>query len=315
MSENRDPNEAKRSFDHYYSQQTPHDYLSEMSRLGYQIAEQARPYGVAVAEALSELNPGWPIRMLDVGCSYGIGSAFVKYGCTFEELASFFSSRAPQDYRACTNATRTWLNVVPPQVDMGVVGLDVSGPAVQFSVDSGLLDCGIVKNLEEEELLDDEVAWIAGCNLLICTGAIGYVGEVTFDKILRHLGSTRTDNTGPAALMTVLRMFDISDVEPSFNKAGLEVRKVPGVRLPQRGFADEEEMEGVLKVLADKGIDAEGWESLGAYYADLYVAAAPGVVGQLVRRLSETEDGGPLFTSHVAVAAAKQPSGLTLPVE
>ena len=115
--------------------------------------------------------------------------------------------------------------------------------------------------------------------------------------------------------MTVLRMFDITEVESSFNKVGLEVRKVPGVRLPQRGFADEEEMEGVLKVLTDKGIDTEGWESLGAYYADLYIAAAPDQIGQLVRRLSHTEDDRPLFTSHVAVAAAKQPQELSLPVE
>ena len=309
------PNEAKRSFANFYAEPTPHGYLLEMNRLGYQIAEQARPYCVAAAEVLADENPGWPIRMLDVGCSYGIGSAFVKYGCTFEELASFFSSRAPEDYAASTAAMRMWLNVVPPKIEMGVVGLDVAGSAVKFAVDSGLLDCGIVKNLETEELSQDEIAWISGCNLLICTGAIGYIGEHTYDRILPHLGSSRTDTSGPAAVMTVLRMFDIDEVEPAFNRVGMEVRKVPGVRLPQRGFADDEEMQGVLKVLADKGIDPEGWESHGVYYADLYVAALPELVGRLVEDMMKTDDEGSLFASHVAVASAKSPDELTLPVE
>lgn len=285
-----------------------------MSRLGYQIAEQARPYCVAAAEVLSEENPGWPIRMLDVGCSYGIGSAFVKYGCTFEELASFFSSRAPEEYAACNAAMRMWLNVVSPKIEMGVVGLDVAGSAVQFAVDSGLLDCGIVRDLETEELSQDEIAWISGCNLLICTGAIGYIGKNTFDRILPHLGTSRTDTTGPAAIMTVLRMFDIDDAESAFNQAGMEVRKVPGVRLPQRGFADDAEMQGVLSVLADKGIDTDGWESHGVYYADLYVAASPVLIGRLVDDMMKTVDESSLFSSHVAVAAAKSPDDLTLPV-
>jgi hypothetical protein len=314
MTTSTSPNEAKRSFTSFYAEPTPHGYLLEMSRLGYQIAEQARQYCVVAAGILEDENPGWPTRMLDVGCSYGIGSAFIKYGCTFEELASFFSSRAPEDYATCTAATRMWLNVVPPQIEMGVVGLDVAENAVKFAVDSGLLDCGIVKNLEVEELSEDEIAWFSGCNLLICTGAIGYVGEQSFDRILPHLGSSRTETSGPAAVMTVLRMFDIGEVESSFNRVGMEVRKVPGVRLAQRGFADDEEMQGVLSVLAEKGIDPDGWESHGVYYADLYVAALPGLVDRLVESMVETDDERPLFTSHVAVASAQSPDELTLPV-
>jgi len=228
---------------------------------------------------------------------------------------SFFSSRAPEDYAACIAAMRMWLNVVPPQIEMGVVGLDVAGSAVQFAVDSGLLDSGIVKNLETEELSQDEIAWISGCNLLICTGAIGYIGEKTFDRILPHLGASRTDTTGPAAVLTVLRMFDIDEAESTFNRVGMEVRKVPGIRLPQRGFADDEEMQGVLNVLADKGIDSDGWESNGVYYADLYVAASPKLVGRLVEDMTKIDDEGSLFSSHVAVAAAKSPDELNLPVE
>lgn len=305
MTRYNEENQAKQSFDYYYTRETPHEYLDEMSRLGYQIAEQARPYSVAAARLLARENAGWPIRMLDIGCSYGIGAAFVKYGCTFEELASFFTSRAPADYASCIAATRTWLNVVPPRVEMGVVGLDVSGSAVQFAVDSGLLDCGITRDLESEEPSDDETAWISGCNLLVCTGAIGYIGRQTFDRVLAHLGSSRTDRTGPAAVMTVLRMFDTSEVASAFSDAGWEFRQVPGVRLPQRAFADQVEKEKVLAVLREKGVDPEGWESLGVYYADLFVASKPELADRLVSEMARTDEATQLFTSHVAVATAR----------
>lgn len=305
MTGDIDENDAKRSFNDFYTRETPHSYLQEMSRLGYQIAEQARPYCVSAANLLRERNPGWPIRMLDIGCSYGIGSAFIKYGCTFEELASFFRSRAPSDYASCISAMRSWLNVAPPNIDMGVVGLDVSERALEFAAGSGLVDCGIARDLENEDLAEDELAWIRGCNLLVCTGAIGYVGKPTFERVLRHLGSGRGDETGPAAVMTVLRMFDPSDVMSAFEEAGLQMEKVPGVRLPQRAFADEDEKRDVLAVLRDKGIDPEGWESLGVYYADLYVASRPDLIDGLVATMSRTDEEPPLFTSHVSVATAR----------
>lgn len=314
MSTYRDQNEAKKSFDTVYGRETPHSYLEEMASLGYQIAEQARPYCVAAANLMCDENPGWPIQMLDVGCSYGIGAAFVKYGVTFEELASFYQSRAPRDYMACTAAMRMWLNVVAPQVDMTVVGLDVSANAVQFALDSSLIDGGISRNLEKEELTPDEEAWISGCNLLVCTGAIGYIGKPTFDRILKHLGKSRAEGSGPVALMTILRMFDKSEVQASFEAAGWAFKRIDGVRLPQRAFADEDEQEGVLQNLRRLGIDPEGWESHGVFYADLYAAAQPAMMDKLeaaVRRVAEDQQP-PLFASHVAVATAKETAELTL---
>ncbi|MEA3274203.1 MAG: hypothetical protein U9Q81_02685, partial [Pseudomonadota bacterium] len=108
-------NEAKASFDDVYTAPTPHAYIASMAKNGYEIGEQARPYCAAAAELLQERNgDAWPVQMLDVGCSYGIGSAFVKYGCSFDEMVAFFLSRAPREYHATCEAMRLWLNVAPP---------------------------------------------------------------------------------------------------------------------------------------------------------------------------------------------------------
>ncbi|MCG8468484.1 MAG: hypothetical protein MJB57_09805, partial [Gemmatimonadetes bacterium] len=177
-----DANEAKADFHDVYTAPTPHAYIASMARNGYQIGEQARPYASAAAELLSERNgEAWPVQMLDLGCSYGIGAAFIKYGCAFDEMVAFFASRAPEEYAAACEATRSWLNAVPPASDMRTVGLDSSEPAIRFAVDAGLLDGGIARDFERPDVdpSEEDCAWFRSCNLMISTGAIGYLTERT----------------------------------------------------------------------------------------------------------------------------------------
>lgn len=298
-------NSAKANFDEVYTAPTPHDYIAQMARTGYEIGEQARPYCAAAAELLRERNGDiWPVQVLDVGCSYGIGSAFVKYGCSFDEMVAFFSSRAPREYGAACEATRMWLNVIPPVCDVRAVGLDSSGPAIRFAVDAGLLDGGIDRNYEENgaRASEEECAWFRSCNLLMCIGAIGYVSQQTLDVVLRHLGKDHPDDWGPFAVITILRMFDTEPVRTVFEDHGYSFRSVPGACLPQRRFTDSQEREGVLSILHQQGVNTKGWEDRGKHYADLYVAAPPSQIDILldhVQALHEDRKREPELTGYI----------------
>jgi len=284
-------NEVKASFDDVYTSPTPHAYIAAMAKSGYQIGEQARPYCAAAAELLREHNGDtWPVQMVDVGCSYGIGAAFVKYGCSFDEMVAFFSSRAPREYHAACEAMRMWLNLTPPACEVRAVGLDSSKPAIRFALDAGLLDGGIARDFEGADVAptEDESAWFRSCNLLISTGAVGYVTERTLDVVLRHLGRDHPGDFGPFAAVTILRMFDLSPIETVFEDHGFTFGGVPGVRLPQRRFTDVEERQKVLSLLHDRGIDTRDWEGHGKQYADLFIAAPPGQFSLLLERMSET---------------------------
>lgn len=284
-------NEAKASFDDVYTAPTPHSYIASMAQHGYEIGEQARLYCAAAADLLREHNgEAWPVQMLDVGCSYGTGSAFVKYGCTFDEMVAFFSSRAPRKYHAACEAMRMWLNITPPACDMRVVGLDSSKPAIRFAVDAGLLDGGIARDFERSDVAptEAECAWFGSCNLLISTGAIGYVSERTFEVVLRYLSKDYPGDFGPFAVVTILRMFDFSPIQTVFEQHGFTFGAVPGVRLPQRRFTDPEERQKVLSLLHDRGIDTREWEDRGKQYADLFVAAPAEQFSLLLERMSET---------------------------
>jgi hypothetical protein len=284
-------NQAKVSFDDVYTAPTPHAYIASMARLGYEIGEQARPYCAAAVDLLRERSrDARPLQMLDVGCSYGMGSAFVKFGCSFDEMVAFFSSRAPKEYHAACEAMRRWLNVTPSASDVRVVGLDSSEMAIRFAVDAGLLDGGLARNFEQPDAVpsDEERAWFRGCNLLISTGAIGYVTERTFEAILPHLGKDHPADFGPVAVVTILRMFDLSPIKDVFEAHGLTFGPVPGVRLPQRRFADLQECRKVLALLHDKGIDTREWEDRGKQHADLFIAAPPRQFPFVLEHMSRT---------------------------
>ena len=281
-------NKAKANFNDVYIQPTPHDYVQKMGLLNYQIGEQARPYCLAAAELLEERTvKARPVRMLDVGCSYGMGSAFLRHGCSFDEMATFLSSCAPTDYSSCCEEMREWLQGSPPVSDMECVGLDSSAPAIRFGLDAGLLDGGIPRNFEDPEVLPTETdrQWIGSCNLLISTGAIGYVTENTLSKVLPHLGEDHPSAFGPFSVVTILRMFDIEPISSVFAQSGLCLAPVLGIRLPQRNFADESEQIKVCDLLHDKGIDTTKFEDEGTLFADLFVAAPVEQLPDLVERV------------------------------
>jgi hypothetical protein len=284
-------NKAKACFDDVYTAPTPHAYIAMMAKNGYEIGEQARPYCLAAAELLKDhTEDAWPVQMLDIGCSYGMGSAFVKYGCSFDEMVAFFATRVPQDLHSACDAMRAWLNVTPTPYDVRCVGLDSSKPAIRFAMRAGLLDGGIARDFENPESTPnaEERSWLRSCNLLISTGAIGYLTDRTMAHVVRHAGKDHPSEFGPLAVLTILRMFDATPIRDVFEKHGFRFEKVPEVMLPQRRFTDESERTSVLKILHDKRIGTREWEEQGKQFAELFIAAKPHHFPELLERMNET---------------------------
>ena len=283
-------NKAKACFDDTYTAPTPHAYIAMMAKNGYEIGEQTRPYCIAAAELLkNHTEDAWPVQMLDIGCSYGMGSAFVKYGCSFDEMVAFFLTRAPQDPQAACEAMRAWINVTPTPYDVRCVGLDNSKPAIRFAMRAGLLDGAIARDFENPDITPnaEERSWFRSCNLLISTGAIGYVTDRTMAHIVRHAGKDHPSEFGPLAVLAILRMFDATPIRDVFEKHDFRFEKVPEIMLPQRRFTGENEQKSVLKILHDKGIDTSEWEDRGKQFAELFIAAKPDHFPELLEKMNE----------------------------
>lgn len=270
-------NEAKASFDDAYNSPTPHAYYAEMDRLGYEIGEQAKPYFLAAIEHLEASNSdGLKPRVLDLGCSYGVGSSLVKHEFTYAELSDFFQHQTPREFERCVAQTRDLLATHDAHPNVSYLGLDCSAPALHFGEEAGLLAGGIARNFEAGETANQtERSLIRNCNLLFSTGAIGYVGEKTLSVILEQLGKAYPENAAPLVVVTILRMFDPTPIANCFESFRMKFAKVPDARLRQRQFADSTEQDETLALLKRRGVNSDGWESDGILYSDLYVAAHP----------------------------------------
>lgn len=282
-------NEAKANFDEVYQSPTPHAYFATMNRLEYAIGQEARPYFLAATALLRrQLPAASPIRMLDLGCSYGVGSALVKYGFSFAEIADFFSHHS-ENYGESVEDTRDWLKDHGDAQALTCVGADASAEAIKFAAEAGLLDAGIAQDMEQDQRLNPEdCALMQKCNLLISTGAIGYVGERTLNTILQQLGKQGSSPHGPYTVVTILRMFDPAPVTKTFAAHGYQFAPVPGVHLRQRRFHDEAEQAETMQLARQRGLEVDEFEGRGYLYADLFVGAPAGDLPALMQAMQET---------------------------
>lgn len=231
------------------------------------IPDVAEPVVRQILGAKASATSGKPI-VLDVGCSYGINAAVHRFPLTFGGLRHRYARR---EMRAISSETlvdldRKFYSAWP---DVGLarfIGLDVSAPAIRYATAVGLLEQGIVADLEKESLSTEGARILRSADVIMSTGCIGYVTEKTFSKILD------ATEKRPWIISFVLRMFPYDSLAATFEKRGLVTERLTGATFIQRRFRDAEEFERSLATLAALGIDATGLESEGLFHADLILS-------------------------------------------
>ena len=273
-SEYKDQNLAKASFEASYTADTPHRYLQKMTAVDYRMADCMNPFLSAVVKA--SINSQEAVKVLDVGCSYGMSGALLRADCTYKDLVEFYEKQASVEYGPCVAESRDWLNSQTKRQDIKMVGFDSSEEAVRFAVDSHMVDEGIAVDLEklESSLTVDEACLIQKCDVLLSTGAIGYVTAKTVDPILDEFGRTGCGALGPVAVLSVLELFEVAPIARAFVEHGYRFEQLP-IRMLQRQFVDEEERYRLSEVLRQRGVQVGTLESENKMFANLCIAAKP----------------------------------------
>ena len=110
--------------------------------------------------------------------------------------------------------------------------------------------------------------------MLLSTGTIGYVTDKTVNPILDEFGNNARGALGPVAVMSVLELFNPTPIAAAFTEHGYRFGQL-SVRLPQRRFADEDERQGTIEALRQRGGQADALGSEHQMFAGLYIAAKP----------------------------------------
>ncbi|MBT2400045.1 class I SAM-dependent methyltransferase [Streptomyces sp. ISL-100] len=255
---------GKVSLDHIYTQPDPRTYFSVLRPLGYCVPQLAKPYFTKLIKEYGESQQVAEPKVLDIGCSYGINAALLKYDATMDELYARYSDGG--DRQALLARDRELSRSRRPVRGIRIVGLDTSSSALSYALEAGFLDDAVNADLEENEPTPQQRAQFAGTDLVISTGCLGYVTERTLTRVVRAQGGRL-----PWMAHFVLRMFPFDPVEHALGGLGYRTVRVEEV-FKQRRFASPEEQSLVLDRLAAAGVDARGLEAEGWLYAQLYLS-------------------------------------------
>ena len=271
-------NDAKACFDEIYNRPDPRAYYRTLGALDYRIPTEARPVFRKVMQSMG----GQKLSVVDVGCSYGINAAVIQYDLDFSDLVARYRSSVLRDEsvaEAIFDDAAFFIDA-PKSVDANFIGLDVAKEAVGYAKAVGLIDKSVTEDLEAAPLSPQAAAAVASADLVITTGAVGYVTERTFSRIIDAV-----DGPPPWVAAFSLRQFPFDSIAEELNGFGLSTEKLTDRSFPQRRFRDEQEKAGAIAAVESLGLDPSGLEAEGGYFAEFYLATPRGGPGLADLRL------------------------------
>jgi len=264
-----DINEVKADMDHIYNETDPRAYFHELNKLDYAIPDTAKLIFQTLIGHLQACQND-TVHILDLGCSYGINAAILKHDLSMDKLYDYWGQKKMMDATAeeVVVNDRQFFADTDSSADIEVIGLDLAEKAISYGVKSGLLNEGLVVNLETEALSVRAKEKLAPVDLVISTGCVGYLTEKSFDRLLPVI----SEGHQPWIANFVLRLFPFDAIEKSLDKWGYVTEKLEGQTFFQREFASADEQDQVLKQLRDRGVDPTGKEAEGHFLAEFYLS-------------------------------------------
>jgi SAM-dependent methyltransferase len=272
-----DLNELKSDFSQIYADKDPREYFRVLGQLDYIIPHLAQPVFEQLIRARAETQSE-QVTVLDLGCSYGLNGALMKYALRYDALRERYTDPAlktltsDQLLELDRNFYRSW----PKHSRVRVIGLDPSENAVRYGQASGSMDVGLPLDLENYDPSPEQAKALEAVDIIVSTGCVGYVTSKTFQRLARLARRGR-----PAWVASfVLRMFPYDDIEATLATLGLETEIFEAATFVQRRFANFEEMEATIKAVEERGLDPRGRESDGLFHADLFISRPPAEIAR-----------------------------------
>jgi len=257
---------AKTNFDDIYDQSDPRAYYRWLGSYDYAVPHYGAQMFRQVLDALPVAKP----TLVDLCCSYGVNAALLRHDLELSDLYERYRSPELADLPSdeLAERDREFYASVRRDDAPSVIGFDAAANAIDYAVDVGLIDRGVVQNLEVGDPSADVAAAVGAADLLTVTGGIGYVTERTFDRLL---GCSDPENR-PWVASLCLRTVSFEPIADCLASQGLVTEHLDGVTFPQRRFTDEDERDYALSELDALGIDTEGREAEGAYHVNVFLS-------------------------------------------
>jgi SAM-dependent methyltransferase len=262
-------NMAKADFEAIYGEPDPRAYYRVLGGLDYVVPGLAAP-ALRQLIAARAATQSRPVTVLDLGCSYGVTSALLRYPLTLDMLRRRYMNPEIQAIspERLLELDRAYFLSWPAASNLRIVGLDPASRAVRYAREAGLLDIAIDEDLERQDPSAHARAALCDIDIIVSTGCVGYVGSRTFERILE----CNLNATSPWVAAFVLRMFPYDEISGTLDRFGLRTQKFEGATFVQRRFYNAYEYESMVSTLESRGIDPTGLEADGLLHAELFVS-------------------------------------------
>jgi len=253
--------DGKAQLDHLYTEPDPRMYLGSLRKLEYQIPQLAKPRFARLIDELRSIRE--TVTVVDIGCGYGINGVLLRCDLTMEALYERYGSASLMTREELLARDRSLCSGRSPGVRF--VGLDVSRPALEYAQQAGFVDAAVLADLEAGDPTPAQRKELAGADLVISTGCVGYVTGATLDRV------ARSGDRLPWMAHFVLRMYPFEPIAACLADLGYATTRVEQV-FRQRRFASPEEQAQVVETIAGLGLDPSGLEADGWLYAQLFIS-------------------------------------------
>jgi hypothetical protein len=270
-------NKAKTNFSELYTSKDPREYFKYLGQLDYIIPHLAQPVFRQLIRSRRALQDR-PVTVLDLGCSYAINGALMKYALGYEQLRQRYTAPPLQALSGedMLALDRAYYQAWPKHPDVRVIGLDISENAIRYAEGCGILDHGLAIDLESRDPSSTEAELLSGVDLIVSTGCVGYVTHKTFRRLMQIMNGP----SAPWVVSFVLRMFPYDGIVNTLAERGLATELYEGATFVQRRFADRDEMEATIRAVETRGIDSCGFETEGLYHASLFISRPQAEIDQ-----------------------------------
>ncbi|MBB3774005.1 hypothetical protein FHS55_004655 [Angulomicrobium tetraedrale] len=258
---------AKHDFSATYDQPWPHAYYQAHLALDYMICDRARPVFERIIEDLRRQRLHRPLKIIDVGASYGLNAALLSCRLSLDDLYAAYTlqdgplaTRNLEDHQAFfTHQLR--------REDLEFVGLDPSRGALGYARDVGLIGAAVAENLETEPLSETDREALRDADLIISTGCVGYATVRTFQQVYEAAAASR-----PWVASFAMHPFGYEDIAAMLAGFGLVTTECSHLQQRQRRFSTAQERTSILALMAEQGMDDRLERATGYIYAAFHLS-------------------------------------------
>lgn len=262
---------TKHDFAPTYDRVWPQAYLKAHLALDYVIPQNAKTvFDQVIAHCMRERQKDH-LKIIDVGCSYGINAALLKSNLALDEL---YAAASPGGalHRRNIDAHRVFFDRSIRRDDLTFVGVDPARRATDYAKAIGLIDAAVTSDLEQDELSERDVALLSGADLIISTGCVGYVTERTFDRLYRIVAQSK-----PPVACFVMHPFPYGRIGEALDAYGLQTREIERWRQRQRRFSTPGERRSIVSSMKQSEMDSRLERTTGYVYASFHLSLPVGI--------------------------------------